>query len=228
MPNSCEFEVFVREHQDLVFSVAVRLLQNSADAQDVAQEVFLRAFRDFEKLRGNPSAGAWLRCVARNLCLNHLTRYRARWTMFTDFFHREEEGGEENFIPHFAGDASTPTVSEDHEHVQAALLSLPPKQRVPLVLFHYEEMSYEEIAQSLKTSLSQVKTDIHRGREALRNKILRLRRQSDGGLPTGEPASKAESSMAPLAAPSNPGLSARHELSGPPRTALSLFQMSKP
>jgi RNA polymerase sigma-70 factor (ECF subfamily) len=222
MTENCEFEAFVREHQDLVFSVALRLLQNSADAQDVAQEVFLRAYRDFDKLCSNPSARAWLRCVARNLCLNHLTRYRARWTLFTDFFHREEEGTPDDLVPHFAGDALSSTPSEDHELVHAALFSLPEKQRVPLVLFHYEEMSYEEIARVLKTSLSQIKTDIHRGREALRAKILRFRRQSDGGLPAGTTTHSA--SLASL--PPDSGIS--HKLSEAARAALGLIPMTKP
>lgn len=184
MSNNTAFESFVEQYQNLVFTVAVRLLQNPSDAQDVAQEVFLRAYREFDMLKDNPSAGGWLRCVARNLCLNYLTRYRARWTVFSDFFHHEDDRSEncEDWISNFAFESPSDGPSEDQAHVQRALMSLPVRQRVPLVLYHYEEMSYEEIAKFLKTSLSRVKTDIHRGREALREKILRYRRQSDSGF----------------------------------------------
>ena len=56
---------------------------------------------------------------------------------------------------------------ERHEYVEAALRELPEHQRVPLVLFHFEELPYEEIAQKLRVSLPKVKTDIHRARQAL-------------------------------------------------------------
>ena len=178
-------------------------------------------------LKDNPSAGGWLRRVARNLCLNHLTRYRARWTLFSDFFHREDDGAAEELIPHLTCEPEAVEPSIDHEHVQQALLGLPAKQRVPLVLFHYEEMSYEEIATFLKTSLSQVKTDIHRGREALRDKIVRLRRQSDSGLPNLAGASIG-AGLAPISDTGRTGLPASHQLVGRTKPTLGILQMLKP
>ena len=71
------FEAFVRAYQDMVFATAVRLLGNPAEAEDVAQTVFLKAFEQFDTLDANPAAGGWLRTVARNACLNHLARYRS-------------------------------------------------------------------------------------------------------------------------------------------------------
>lgn len=181
MPDNSTFESFVSNYQDLVFTTAIRLLQNPSDAEDVAQEVFLRAYKEFHKLQDNPAAGGWLRCVARNLCLNHLTRYRARWRFFTDVFHPDDDSSEslDVIIPH---DLNPAGPTDMQAMVQEALLSLPTKQRVPLVLYHYEDLSYQEIADLMKIALSQVKTDIHRGREALKEKILRLRGQSDLGI----------------------------------------------
>jgi RNA polymerase sigma-70 factor (ECF subfamily) len=70
----------------------MRLLANRAEAEDVTQEVFLRAFERFGDLRESPTAGGWLRTVATNLSLNHLSRYRSRWTFFSELFsHRTEE-----------------------------------------------------------------------------------------------------------------------------------------
>ena len=182
MRDHSTFELFVANYQDLVFTTAIRLLQNRADAEDVSQEVFLRAFRDFDNLRDNPSAGGWLRCVARNLCINHLTRYRARWRLFSDFFHSDDDDTATPLDAIIAHDVNPEPPGDMQIFVREALLTLPAKQRVPLVLYHYEDLSYQEIADALKIRISQVKTDIHRGREALKAKIQRLRGQSDSGI----------------------------------------------
>ena len=165
------FEAFVREYQDMVFATAVRLLGREADAEDVAQTVFMRAFERFDDLDGNPAAPGWLKTVAVNLCLNHLSRYRARWRFFS-----EMEGGDD--MPRLeARIARMTSASEDLERVEMqerlerALRKLPDHQRLPLVLFHFEEMTYQAIAESLGISLAKVKTDIHRGRDALKQEL---------------------------------------------------------
>ncbi len=78
------FEAFVRRYQDMVFATAVRLLGNPADAEDVAQTVFLRAFERFDTIGPSPGAAGWLKTVTTNACLNHLSRYRARWRFFSE------------------------------------------------------------------------------------------------------------------------------------------------
>ena len=154
----------------MVFGTAVRLLGNASEAEDVAQSVFLRAFQRFDELRDNPAAAGWLKTVTRNLCLNHLTRYRARWRFFSEL---EGDAGASATAFHAAVvSPSSPALDleqgEQREQLEAGLRSLPDRQRVPIVLFHLEEMSYQEIADALGVSLGKVKTDIHRGREALR------------------------------------------------------------
>src|SRR5215470_13360592 len=84
MTNAETFEAFVLRYQEMVFATAVRLLGNPADAEDVAQTVFLRAFQRFDAIGNSPSAAAWLKTVTTNACLNHLTRYRARWRFFSE------------------------------------------------------------------------------------------------------------------------------------------------
>ena len=67
----------MQRYQNMVFSTAMRLLANQTEAEDVAQETFLRAYDHFDELHSSPTAGGWLKRVATNLCLNHLSRYRA-------------------------------------------------------------------------------------------------------------------------------------------------------
>src|SRR6266540_3008703 len=84
MTDAAQFEAFVRRYQDMVFATAVRLLGNRVEAEDIAQIVFLRAFQRFDTIAASPAAAAWLKTVTRNACLNHLSRYRARWRFFSE------------------------------------------------------------------------------------------------------------------------------------------------
>src|SRR5881396_541009 len=87
MTDAQQFEAFMRNYQNMVFSTALRLTANAAEAEDIAQEVFLKAYERFADLRGSPTAGGWLKTVATNTSLNHLSRYRSRWTFFSELFH---------------------------------------------------------------------------------------------------------------------------------------------
>lgn len=163
MTDAHQFEAFVRRYQDLVYATAVRLLGNPAEAEDVAQTVFLRAFQRFDTIGSSPAAAGWLKTVTRNACLNHLSRYRARWRFFSEL----EEPDGEAFEPAVQQAAEADEAAR-LDQLEEALRRLPDHQRVPLVLFHFEDASYQDIAETLGVSLGKVKTDIHRGREALR------------------------------------------------------------
>jgi len=176
MTNAQQFEAFMRNYQNMVFSTAMRLLANESEAEDVAQEVFLKAYQRFDQLQSSPTAGGWLKTVATNLSLHHLSRYRSRWSFFSEL------GGNSQEEPNEPQFAASQTVEEELDKaerralVEQALQKLPTAQRVPLVLYHLEDLSYEDIASKLGVSLGKVKTDIFRGREALRRK-LRLKLQ---------------------------------------------------
>jgi RNA polymerase sigma-70 factor, ECF subfamily len=164
------FEAFVRRFQDMVFATAVRLLGNPAEAEDVAQTVFLRAFERFETIGDSPSAAGWLKAVTRHACLNHLARYRNRWRLFSELSRADDES-EMPFEATLASPESPAdalTLERQQQDLERALQRLPDHQRVPLVLFHFDDLSYQDIATLLGVSLGKVKTDIHRGREALR------------------------------------------------------------
>src|SRR5512132_2251078 len=167
MTESDPFEAFVREYQDMVFATAVRLLANRAEAEDIAQTVFLRAFERFSAISTSPTAAGWLKTVATNLCLNHLARYRARWQFFSEL---DRPGADERFEATLAAPAADDALQEAtrHERLERAIQALPDHHRVPLVLFHFEDMTYKEIAAALGISLAKVRMDIHRGREALK------------------------------------------------------------
>jgi RNA polymerase sigma-70 factor (ECF subfamily) len=187
----------MRAYQDMVFSTAARLTGNDAQAEDIAQDVFLKAFQNFEHLRTSPTAGGWLKTVATRLTLNHLTRYRRRWRFFSELSRDAEDETHEPDVatsgrvtsdPAAANLTSMELVSADlmseaviadidadkrHELVEQALRQLPEHQRVPLVLYHFEEIPYAQIAEQLRVSLPKVKTDIQRARAAMAKILAR-------------------------------------------------------
>ena len=168
------FEDFVLSYQNMVYSTAYRLLANHAEAQDISQEVFLKAYQHYSEIGGSSRVGGWLKTVTRNLCLNHLTRYRKRWRFFSDFKREGEEGREsfDNRVSDGTVDVGKgQNVQDQREVLEKALATLSDGQRVAIALYHFDDMSYKEVAEALNVSLSKVKTDIMRGRQALRRKL---------------------------------------------------------
>lgn len=170
-----EFATFMRAYQNMVFSTAVRLTANEAQAEDIAQEVFLKAYERFDILVDNPAAGGWLKTVATNLSLNHLSRYRRRWRFFSEMVTDSEGGPEQDLqLPEVLTDEVFDALATEdrRERIENALARLADHQRVPLVLFHFEGMSYEDIAARLGVSMANVKSDIHRGRLRLARSLI--------------------------------------------------------
>jgi RNA polymerase sigma-70 factor (ECF subfamily) len=166
MTDAARFEAFVREYQDLVFGTALRLVGNPTEAEDVAQTVFLKAFERFDEIGASPSVPGWLKTVTRNLALNHLSRYRRRWQFFSEM---GQQGAEDApFADRLAAPEPDVRAADRAVALERALSALPDHQRVPLVLFHFDDLGYQAIADTLGVSLGKVKTDIHRGRHALR------------------------------------------------------------
>jgi RNA polymerase sigma-70 factor (ECF subfamily) len=167
--TAAEFAAFMQAHQDMVYSAAVRILADAAQAEDIAQTVFLKAYERFAELRDNPTTPGWLRTVATNLSINHLQRYRRRLSFFGER-QRDDHDDEPEELPELAVPDELlegVTGAQRQALVEAALRQLPAHQRVPLVLFHFEELSYQQIAERTQVSVAKVKTDIFRARAAL-------------------------------------------------------------
>jgi RNA polymerase sigma-70 factor (ECF subfamily) len=170
--QASDFASFMRNYQDMVFSTAARLLGDDAQAEDISQNVFLKAYERFDELRDSPTAPGWLKTVATNMSLNHLTRYRKRWSFLGDW--RRDDSDDESDESQLGTEISVPDTlleavedEERHGMVEAALNRLPEHQRVPLVMFHFGDLPYTQIATQLKISVPKVKSDIFRGRAAL-------------------------------------------------------------
>jgi RNA polymerase sigma-70 factor (ECF subfamily) len=167
------YEELIQRFQTPVYNLAYRLLNDPSDASDVAQEVFLKIFRNIGHFRGDSTLRTWVYRIAVNESHN-----RRRWL----FRHRRGETGIEDTFDEIecrekplmdAGE--TPfdfTVNREAQLLlEEALTEINPVFRTALVLREIEDMSYEEIADILEVSIGTVKSRIVRGREALRRNL---------------------------------------------------------
>jgi RNA polymerase sigma-70 factor (ECF subfamily) len=158
------FGELVQRYQSSVFNVCYRLLGERQEAEDLAQEAFLRAFQRFDLYDIRLPFGPWVRKVAANLCLNRLQVSRAEWLPLDD------ERGEH--MPAKTGSPETiQAQGEQAEAVRQALSSLPAHYRAVVELRHFQELSYAEIARMLAIPLSDVKSHLFRARRLLAEKL---------------------------------------------------------
>jgi RNA polymerase sigma-70 factor, ECF subfamily len=172
--DEAAFNELVRRHQGPVFRLLERMLGNAAEAEDVAQDVFVSAFKAIDGFRGDSALGTWLYRIAANHGKNRL-KYLAR---------RGKTGvrelDEQTAAVSAAADARPITPVEQVEsqeaqgHLQQAFASLDEEQRLLLSLRDMENMSYEEIRQVTELPIGTVKSKLHRARLALHERFMTL------------------------------------------------------
>lgn len=151
----------VRRHQTAVFNVCYRLLGQRGDAEDAAQEAFIRAFDRLGQFDTARPFGPWIRRVAANHCLNRLAARRPESVALDEERDRAPELGPE----------AAQEQAEQHRRLRAALVSLPPHYRAVIELRHFQDLSYDEIASALHLPLSDVKSHLFRARKLLAEKL---------------------------------------------------------
>ncbi|NTW11748.1 MAG: sigma-70 family RNA polymerase sigma factor [Anaerolineales bacterium] len=150
----------VTRHQTGVFNVCYRILRNRSDAEDLAQETFIRALDRLHTFDLKREFSPWIRRIAANLCLNHLESHKPAFPL--------DEERDEDRTP---GPREQVEDKERSRQIRAALASLPPHYRVVVELRHYQDLSYDEIAGELDIPLSDVKSHLFRARKLLVEKL---------------------------------------------------------
>ena len=161
------FEDLVIAYQHRVFGVALRMLGSRAEAEDLAQEVFVRVHGAIAEFRGDAKLSTWLYTIASRLCLNRLASSERRMI-------RE---GEET-LTRLASSHASPAAELERSELEAALhraiAELPEERRIVVVLRDLEGLSYEEIAEALELELGTVRSRLHRARADLKEKLERF------------------------------------------------------
>jgi RNA polymerase sigma-70 factor (ECF subfamily) len=169
------FDGIVRAHQDRVYAFCARMLSDREEAMDVAQEVFLSAYRNLDGFREEARLSTWLLKIAANRCLNRIRQRTTRATREVRLFESETQDGDApSFQPPGPEEIRPDRVVENRELgriLAEALARLDPDSRWILLLSDVEGFTNEEIAAMAEIPLGTVKSRIHRARMTLR-KIL--------------------------------------------------------
>ena len=167
------FETLVREHQTRVYNLALRMTGSEEDAQDIAQETFLKAWRTMGKYRGECSLGSWLYRIASNLSIDLLRKNKRQQREKIVSLEDNGEDGRTLELPDLREEPQTILEREENRRaVWACLEKLPEEQRLILVLRDVNGLSYEEIGASMGLEMGTVKSRIFRAREKLANLLL--------------------------------------------------------
>lgn len=170
------FAGLVTRYKDYVYTVAVRIVVNEEDADDVAQETFVRAYKALGRFRGDSKFSSWLYRIAVNRALTHLKRRKRRGVSVDIDAGPHVEAGA---IEEDARSTPEELVLDDElrQRVRAAVDELPPQYRAVVTLFYLEEKSYKEVSAILGIPMGTLKTHLYRARAMLRKTLIRQQLQ---------------------------------------------------
>ncbi|MGE3800730.1 MAG: RNA polymerase sigma factor [Candidatus Kapaibacterium sp.] len=147
------FNELVRRYQKRIYWVARRMVKRHEDADDIAQDVFVKAYTALEGFRGDSNIYTWLYRIAVNLSINHLRKQKVRNAVDLD-----------DYLPFLSKDADQDKKMMRRENVsliEEAIITLPEKQRAVFIMRYYDEMPYEQISAILGTTVGGLKANFH-------------------------------------------------------------------
>jgi RNA polymerase sigma-70 factor, ECF subfamily len=167
------FEELIEKYKQPITNLIYRTIRDATEAEDLAQNVFVQAFKSAERYRVSAKFSTWLFTIARNLCLNELRRRSRHPADSLDMSHPDQEDQPLRQYEDKRELSAPDRLLQDElgTKIDQAIAALPENQRTALLLCREEELSYEDIAEILGCSLSATKSLIHRGRETLKQQL---------------------------------------------------------
>ena len=155
------FSVLVNRYKDLVFSLALKMLKNREEAEEISQDAFIKVYKSLHKFKGDSKFSTWIYKVVYNSCLDRLKQYKKNYALVPiDEFNENQVKTLDN-----AFDA---LVSQDRKNaIQACLNKLPSEDSFLLTLYYFEEQSLEEISKIVGLTANNVKVKLFRSRKKL-------------------------------------------------------------
>lgn len=169
------FDELMQRTYKKVYNMAYRLSGNAADAEDLTQEAFYRAYRSFDSYEGDKPFENWILRIVTRLFLDLLRHRRRRVQTVSYDAPLQKEGGEEDLFFEKADESANPENTLMNgmlgEEMEAAIMSLPAEQRLVVMLADVEAMPYKDIAEILGAPIGTIRSRLHRTHKALRKKL---------------------------------------------------------
>jgi len=166
------FRILVDEHHASVFHIAMGFVHDRDEAEDLTQEVFIRAWQSLDKFRGDSSFSTWLHRIAVNACLNNARKKRGSPVIsrITSLFTSESEA--ETQALSFSDNPEEILIKEEHSTwLQKALDTIPENQRTAIILSKYDDLPQKEIATIMNLTEGAVEALLQRAKKNLREKL---------------------------------------------------------
>ncbi len=155
-----EFAAIVDRYKDMVYSILFRMVNEHEEANDLAQEVFIKVYRKLQQFKGDAKLSTWIYKIAYFEGLSYLRKHK-RWNNSS---YQVEVESEENMEKDWAVDAL-------QEHVTECIYALKPMERTAITLFYLDELAVKEVADIMNITESYVKVTVHRAKKKLRQRI---------------------------------------------------------
>lgn len=174
------FELLVRKYKTTVFNTIYSIMGNAQEADDTAQEVFLKVYTKADSFKGESSFSTWLYRITVNRCIDELRRRKNKIISYETEFNQEEKLKLKDVLASRENDITEKLRQKElQDIIQKAMNSLPEKYRIILTLKEIEGLSYKEISQIMKISLAKVKIWLFRARQKLKGKLAFLYSQGE-------------------------------------------------
>jgi len=159
--NVQAFSVLVEKYQKMVYSLALKLLKRPEDAEELAQDTFIKAYQKIDSYEGKSKFSTWLYSITYNACISELRKRRIEFTSIDD----RQISDQDEMKMH---DYYRETKKEDQEkYLNLALSKLPEDDQVLVTLYYYENQSMDEISMITGLTVSNIKVKIHRARKRM-------------------------------------------------------------
>ncbi len=171
--NVQAFEELTRIYYIKIYNICYRMLNNSEDAIEQAQETFIKAFKYIKAFKGNCTVSTWLYRIATNVCLDFLRKHKNKKDISLEQKTFEDLKVEDRLISNSPGPEKLAEINAQRRAINDALAKMNEKNRLMIILRDVNGFSYEEIADILQSPVGTVKSRISRARAELRNLLCR-------------------------------------------------------
>lgn len=167
------FSELITRHKNLVYSVVLKMVNNQEDANDLAQEVFIKVYKNLDKYFPDFKFSTWIIKITTNHVIDYRRKKKYETVCMEDVEYKlvSEDTPEQDCIK-----------KEEQLVLNKLLNDLPDIYKIPLVLYHHQGLSYQEISEAINEPLSKVKNRIFRGRKILKEELLKMKEGENFGL----------------------------------------------